>query len=199
MTEATIQQPKRRRQSDKVAVLTADELRRLFSAITSKRDRAIFTVAYRHALRAAEIGLLHRADVDLKGSRITVTRLKGSNSGTYPMEPDTLKRIRSYLATRKDDSPTLFPSQQRTPIDRKMLWVLAKKYGELACLPEERQGFHVLKHSICTHLLNAGADLTFVQDWAGHKYIQNTMVYIHYSTTKREQGARKLFASNQVV
>jgi len=199
MPKSSTEQPKRRRPSRKIVFLTTDELRRLFSAITNKRDKAIFAVAYRHGLRAAEIGLLQRADVDFKGSRITVTRLKGSLSGTYPMKPDTLRRIRSYLNTRKDDSPTLFTSQQGTPIDRTMLWRLAKKYGDLAGLPPEKHGFHVLKHSICTHLLNAGADLYFVKDWVGHKNIQNTIAYTHFSTTNREQAARKVFTSNQVV
>jgi integrase len=40
-------------------------MRRLFSA-KSKRDRAIFAMAYRHGLRASEVGLLQRTDVDFK-------------------------------------------------------------------------------------------------------------------------------------
>ena len=156
-------------------------------------------MAYRHGLRAAEIGLLQRHDVDFKGSRITITRLKGSLSGTYPMEPDTLRRIRSYLNTRKDDSPALFLSQQGTPIDRTTLWRMSTKYGEAAGLPAEKRGFHILKHSICTHLLDAGADLYFVKDWVGHKNIQNTMEYIHLSAASREERARKVFSSNRIV
>ncbi len=47
-------------------------MQRLFSAIKSKRDRAIFAVAYRHGLRASEIGILQRTDVDLKAARLTI-------------------------------------------------------------------------------------------------------------------------------
>ena len=32
------------------------------------------------------------------------------------------------------------------------------------------------KHSIATHLLDAGADLAFVKDWLGHANIQNTTI-----------------------
>ena len=46
--------------------LTQDELRQLFKVIRSKRDKVIFLTAYRHGLRASEIGLLQRADVDVK-------------------------------------------------------------------------------------------------------------------------------------
>jgi hypothetical protein len=46
--------------------LTQDELRRLFMVIRSKRDKAIFSVAYRHGLRALDKPLhaaLPHADV----------------------------------------------------------------------------------------------------------------------------------------
>src|SRR5438876_10588573 len=90
--------------------LTQDELRRLFKVIRSKRDKAIFLVAYRHGLRASEIGLLQRSDVDAKQGRISIHRLKGSISAVYPMQPDVMKAIRSYLRTRADESPYLFVS-----------------------------------------------------------------------------------------
>src|SRR5712691_5299975 len=95
--------------------LTQEETKRLLTAISSKRDRAIFLTAYRHGLRASEIGLLHRTDVDLKRGRITINRLKGSLSGIYPMQPDEQKTIRSYLASRKDESPYLFVSNRNVP------------------------------------------------------------------------------------
>src|SRR5262245_32065063 len=82
----------------------------------SKRDRAIFLVAYRHGLRASEIGLLQRADVDAKHGRISIHRLKGSLSAVYPMQPDVVKAIRSYLRTRTDESPYLFLSNRSVPI-----------------------------------------------------------------------------------
>ncbi len=68
----------RRQEQRTIHFLTQDELRRLFKVIRSKRDKAIFLVAYRHGLRASEIGLLQRADVDVKQGRISIHRLKGS-------------------------------------------------------------------------------------------------------------------------
>ncbi len=76
-----------------IAFLTQDETKRLFAAIKNKRDRAIFLTAYRHGLRACEIGMLQRTDVDLKSGRLTVQRAKGSLSGVYHMEPDEIKAL----------------------------------------------------------------------------------------------------------
>jgi len=72
-------------------------------------------------------------------------------------------------------------------------------YGELARLPVEKRKFHCLKHSIATHLLDAGGDLAFVKDWLGHANIQNTMVYMRYTTVTRDAQTRQLFASHRVV
>ena len=191
--------PVRRRPERTITFLTQDEVRRLFSVIKNKRDRAIFAVAYRHGLRASEVGLLHLADVDLKQGRITIHRLKGSLPGVYPMKSDTVKLIRSYLKERTDDSPYLFPSNRRLPIDRRTLYVLMRKYGEAAGIPAHKRKFHSLKHSIATHILDAGEDIYFAKDWLGHKNIQNTMIYARFSTATRDARARKLFASHRVV
>jgi site-specific recombinase XerD len=188
-----------RREERVIHFLTQDELRQLFKAIRSKRDKAIFLVAYRHGLRASEIGLLQRADVDAKQGRISIHRLKGSISGVYPMQPDVVKAIRSYLRTRVDESPYLFVSNRHVPIGRFMLWELMQQYGEAAGLPVEKRKFHCLKHSIATHLLDAGADLAFVKDWLGHANIQNTTIYARLTTATLDAQARTIFASHRVV
>lgn len=71
--------------------LTFDELKRLFNIIKAegnKRDRALFLLAYRHGLRASEVGKLHKTDVDFKQLPLMCYRLKGSYSGQHTMEPD---------------------------------------------------------------------------------------------------------------
>jgi site-specific recombinase XerD len=188
-----------RRQERTITFLTQDELRQLLKVIRSKRDKAIFLTAYRHGLRASEIGLLQRADVDAKQGRISIHRLKGSISGMYPMQPDVLKAIRSYLRTRADESPYLFLSKRGVPISRYTLHYLMQTYGEVAGLPSEKRKFHCLKHSIATHLLDAGADLAFVKDWLGHANIQNTTIYARLTTATLDSTARKVFASHRVV
>lgn len=184
---------RRATKAETISFLSQDETKRLMSVISSKRDKAIFLFAYRHGLRASEVGLLRRSDFDDKQLRLSIHRLKGSLSGVHPLQADEVRILKSYLRTREDSLPYLFPSRKGAPISRAMLDVLIKDYGEKAKLPDDKRHFHVLKHSIATHLLDTGADIRFVQDWLGHANIQNTVIYAQISVGSREAKAREHF------
>jgi len=184
----------RRAPTETIRFLTLDETARLFRAIGAhRRDRALFLVAYRHGLRASEVGLLRVEDLDLNSLRIMVHRLKSSHSGAHPLQPDEAKALKALLRARQAPSPILFPSNRGDPIARRTLDWLMKRYGAAADLPPAKRHFHCLKHSIATHLLEAGADLRFVQDWLGHSNIQNTVVYAFLTARSRDSAARKVF------
>jgi site-specific recombinase XerD len=112
---------------------------------------------------------------------------------------EDLRHIRAYLRTREDDSPYLFISTRGIPLERRSYWDLMQKYGKQAELPKAKRRFHALRHAIAVHLLDAGADVAFVQDRLGHANIQNTMVYMRYTTVTRDAQTRQLFASHRVV
>ncbi len=67
---------KARKQDRAITFLTQEEVQRLFDAIKTKRDRAIFAVAYRHGLRASEVGILQLTDLDLKAAALPLTASK---------------------------------------------------------------------------------------------------------------------------
>jgi site-specific recombinase XerD len=185
--------------SPEITFLTQDEVCRLFAVITGKRDRALFQLAYHHGLRASEVSLLQRDDVHAKQGRIYIPRVKGSIAKTSPLQPEDLRLVRAYLRTREDDSPYLFISTRGIPLERRSYWDLMQKYGKVAAIPKPKRRFHALRHAIAVYLLDAGADVAFVQDRLGHANIQNTMVYMRYTTVTRDAQTRQLFASHRVV
>jgi len=108
--------------TDTIKFLTLEETTRLFDGLAShRRDKAIFLLAYRHGLRASEVGLLHVEDLDFKTLRIMIHRLKGSHSGEHPLQSDEAKAIKAYLRERRSDSPLLFTSNRGDPIARRTL------------------------------------------------------------------------------
>ena len=182
-----------------ITFLTQDEVRRLFAVITSTRDRALFHLAYHHGLRASEVSLLQRDDLHETQGRIYIPRVKGSIAKTYLMQPEDVRLVRAYLRTREDDSPYLFISMRGIPLERRSYWDLMQKYGEGAAIPKPKRRFHALRHAIAVHLLDAGADVAFVQDRLGHANIQNTIIYMRYTTVTRDAHTRQLFASHRMV
>jgi integrase/recombinase XerD len=80
-----------------------------------------------------------------------------------------------------------------------MLWhLIKKKYAAAARMDPAKVKFHSLKHSIVTHLLDAGANPAFVKAWLGHANIQNTTIYAQLTNLARDQQARKLVTSHRV-
>src|SRR5437660_10022728 len=108
----------RTNQTATIQYLTTDELKRLMGVILDPRDRAIFLIAYRHGLRASEVGLLQVGDIDFARGRILLHRLKGSLNGEHPLQPDEIKALRTWLRRRKHESPILFTSNRVTAISR---------------------------------------------------------------------------------
>jgi integrase len=69
--------------TETIRFLTLVELARLFAVVrASPRDRALFLIAYRHGLRASEVGLLRTDDIDFRALRIMVHRLKIGPTGS---------------------------------------------------------------------------------------------------------------------
>ena len=180
--------------------LTQQELQELLKVIKSPRDKTIFLLAYRHGLRASEVGLLQESDIDFSRNKIHIRRLKGSISSEQLLAPDEIKAIKKWLKRKqKFRTPYLFPSRQNTPISRQMLDILTKKYGKEIGLREEKCHFHILKHSLAVHLLDAGADILLVKDLLGHRNIQSTMDYAEFTSAKRDELHRKILESPRIV
>jgi type 1 fimbriae regulatory protein FimB len=184
--------PKRKRHTDEPPYLGFEEIARLFSVIESPRDRAIFRLAYHAGLRASEVGRLELRDYNQHTERIYVHRLKGSNSGEHHLVREESKALRAWLKIRGAVPGAIFLSNRRSPIQRRQLDTLMKKYGELAGIPSKLCHFHVLKHTCVTHLNSRGFRVEQVQDWVGHANIQNTMKYLHITNPGRDQMAEQL-------
>jgi len=176
---------------------------RLFRAIPADnlRDRLLFDLIYRHGLRRTEAAMLRKDWIH--GSRIWIQRVKNSISQEYNLHPTSKKILRLYLAERgDDDNPFLFVSRESRvghPISEGLIYHLFKKYAEKAGILPEKRFVHVLRHSIAVHLLNAGWDISDVQDWLGHRDIRNTSIYGKISNKRREMQFQKLLKSKEIA
>jgi integrase len=188
---------KRRRSSATPSYMSEAEIGRLMSAVSSVRDRAIFSLAYHRGLRASEVGMLQMRDytppsTNCRYGQLQVNRLKDSLSGLYQLTRSELKDLKAWLRVRGTGAGVLFPSSRRRPISRKMLDVLIKGYGEAAGIPKDLRHFHALKHSCAVHLLLKGLGVDQVQQWLGHRNIQSTMIYLRIANVRLDDAAKLL-------
>jgi integrase/recombinase XerD len=176
--------------------LTQLEVRAFLSTIRSLRDRALFVLIYHYGLRVGEVALLHREDVDLERGRIVIKRLKGGAWTEQPLFSTTARLLRRYLGARASDEP-LFRGR-RGALKKRQIQALFVRYRDLAGL-DSRYTCHGLRHSIATHLLDAGVALEFVQDHLGHQSIRSTSIYARITDRHREALFRQLERSPWIV
>lgn len=154
------------------------------------RNMAIFRLAIYGGLRASEIRLIRISDYDPQRKQIYCKRLKHSCS-------NTLRIIDRYVLDALDDyyerrihhpvsTDALFLSNKGNPISRKQLDVLTKKYCSRTTIPASKHHFHVLKHTRAVQLADCGVNVQDIQWWLGHKRIENTLIYMQFTTRQQE-------------
>jgi integrase/recombinase XerD len=178
--------------------LTQAETRAFFGGIKDLRDLVLFALIYHYGLRVGEVALLRRADVDLERFRIVVKRLKGGAWTEQPLFTVTARLLRSYLAgTAADENGPLLVGRAG-PLKKRQIQTLFARYRERAGL-SPRFTCHCLRHSIATHLLDAGVSLEFVQDHLGHQSIRSTSIYARITDHHRTALFRQLETSPWIV
>lgn len=183
--------------------LTQQEKEELFLVISkdhsrfSTRNKAIFYISEYCALRASEIGLITLNDIDLDKNTVFCRRLKGSKNNTLRIvNPVVLNSLKSYYWERVQqthNSNCLFLSQLEKPISRKTLDYLMKQYCSQTKIPPQKHHFHALKHTRAIEMIDyPDIKLTDVQWWLGHRNIQNTMIYLDYTSNAMNSLFNKL-------
>lgn len=168
--------------------LEIQEIKRLFSVIKSKRDRAIFRVSYHRGLRAHEVGLLQMSDFNSRDGVLYVRRGKGSICRQHSLCDEELRCLRAWVKERGTQPGPLFPSRQGSKgITRVRLDQLMKEYCRLAGIAPDKAHMHALKHSCGTHLAERGESAAAIQHWLGHRDSGSTEIYLHFSARRRDE------------
>lgn len=171
------------------------------AAKQSARNHALILLAYRHGLRASEVTTLTLAEV--ADGHLDVQRLKGSRHTRQPLltspnplldEPTVLAK---WLRERgdADGSQLLFVSRQGSGLTRQQF---ANVFGDAAAeagIPANGRHPHILKHSVCSHLIRNGVPVEKVQVFAGHVDLKSTAVYLNISDAEASEAAATAFAN----
>jgi type 1 fimbriae regulatory protein FimB len=181
----------------KIKYLTKEEVESFFSQIKNPRDKALLGLVYFYGLRVSEVCLLKLDDIDLKRKRIFVHRVKGGIGGERPLFKNTEKLLRQYLKVRLETGDGLFTGRQGN-LKKQRIQQLFKEYAKKIGL-DPKYSVHFLRHSIATHLLEAGEGIEFVREHLGHRSIQNTMIYAQITDKGRDEAFRRIEKSPKIA
>lgn len=140
-----------------------------------QRNYILLLMMYRHGLRVSEAINLKLDDVNLKESRIWISRLKQGLSVEHPIDGKELRALKRYLNKREDNLPWLFVSERNLPLTRQNIHYIVKTAAKKAKLNNVHP--HTLRHSCGFYLANKGYDLRLIQDYLGHRDPKHTARY----------------------
>jgi site-specific recombinase XerD len=147
------------------------------------RDYAMLLIMARLGLRAVEVIAIKLGDIDWRAGELTV-RGKGQLHDRVPITPEVGDALSAYLREERGPATcrTLFVTH-RAPyrpfkdgqIVNAILKEALRATGQKPVTPYV--GSHLLRHSLATQLVNAGASLDEVGHVLRHRARSSTMIY----------------------
>lgn len=170
-----------------VFIPTKEELDQLISG-TGKRLSVFLQLLEETGMRYGEAAKLKWTDIDFQRRLVSVTTEKGGNPRILPISNrmlemlSNLKKRAERIFDATDSSISSNYYQQRLK--------LARKLGNPRLL---KIGFHTFRHWKLTMVAHEFRDPFYVQEFAGHRDIKSTMLYIHLEKQLYQKGAAEEF------
>jgi len=175
--------------------LTAAETEQLLESINGSdfyhvRDRAILELLYGSGIRVSETSGIDLNNLSLSPEMIKV-RGKGSKVRIVPFGSKAREALERYLPLRsmrleklgRPQETALFINKNGTRLSSRSIERMVRSRCIKAGLWKDVTP-HTLRHSMATHLLEAGADLRAIQEMLGHASLATTQRYTHLDVTR---------------
>jgi integrase/recombinase XerD len=140
----------------------------------------IFALCYGCALRRMEAYKLTAKDIDFDRKTIFIKQGKGYKDRIVPMNDNVCNTVKDYI----------YNFRHRLKLNHNRLFIhsLSNLHTTLKevqsatddePIQEKRLYFHILRHSMATHLLQNGMDIESIARFLGHSSLVSTQVYTH--------------------
>jgi integrase/recombinase XerD len=147
-------------------------------------------------MRRNEGVCLNLGDINFDRALVHVRKGKNYKERFVPVSKSSLKYLQDYVYDHRPEllqgnkSESFFVSQRGGRVQGQTL-ILRLKYlqqqTENLDLIEKEIGLHTLRHSIATHLLQAGMKLEYIARFLGHSSLESTQIYTHMAGVDLEQ------------
>ncbi len=168
-------------------ILTEAEVKKVFNHCINNTERSLIAIAYGSGLRRGELEALQDKDVNYSNGEVTVINGKGNKTRTVPISAFFVEVLKAYtkdrisiLARLNSRNPSFFINENGVSISgdklNKMLKKIIERTGNQEIL-NKKITLHCLRHSIATHLMDAGASFEYVKGFLGHSEIDTSTIY----------------------
>lgn len=165
-------------------ILSLKEVRDILTNTKMEYHRACLTAIYSLGLRLQEGTHLQVADIDAQRMFVHIHRGKGNKDRFVPLPERTMQILRNHWLTHKNPR-WLFPAPGRgqihmpsnlKPMPKASIQNAFRDALQKTSITKSVSLRH-LRHAYAVHLLEAGVDLRFVQEYLGHSDPRTTMIY----------------------
>ncbi len=166
-------------------VMSEAELSRLFNAAGYLKHKAILFTAYSAGLRVSEIINLQWKHIDRNRGQILIEQAKGKKDRYVTLSPVLEDILVSYYKKSKIKPvkyvfESTLAGEAYSARSAQAIFQQAKAKAGI----KKEIGFHSLRHSFATHLLEKGTDVRYIQELLGHFSIKTTTRYLHVAKEK---------------
>ena len=154
------------------------------SSPKGKRDYAIFLLACRLGMRVGDIRTLKLEQIHWEDATIEVTQSKTGLPLRLPLTSEVGEALIDYLKSGRPQSAHreifLKANPPFDPFAGNNLHHIVKYWRLLAGIrfrTPQKRGFHSLRHTLATRLLQNGTPLTTIAEILGHTSLESTRIY----------------------
>jgi integrase len=178
----------------RIIYLTKEQCRALEEAAAQDQNEnvhAFVVVGLRTGMRHSEILAIRREHIDLDQHMIWIPKAK-TGAREQPITKDLAEYLRGRMEMLPPGCPWLLPSPGSATGHVHTIRKAFRRSAERAGLDPDQITPHTLRHTVVTHLVQAGVDLPTVQRISGHKTLAMVARYAHQSGAHIQKAMGKL-------
>ncbi len=174
-------------------ILSQAEVKQLFAACHTLREKALLHLFYSCGLRRNEAVMLDLKDIHYRSGLLYVREGKGARRRVVPLTATVGSELKAYYLEERGQYVNLSLVTEAFLLNKagkrmsgNQCDTLLKALLKRAFPPSGETGkraisLHSLRHSIATHLLENGLPVESVRDFLGHRHLESTQVYTRIS------------------